>query len=116
MRALLAQQPSLTAVMAASDLLAAGALQTLYERDIHVPHAISVVGFDDTFASRLAPPLTTVHQPMFEMGVCAAEMAIQILSGELPLGATEWCSTSLVVRQSTSPPHLEASPTLSTPK
>jgi LacI family transcriptional regulator len=104
MQALLTQAPNLTAVVAASDLLAAGALQALYERGIYVPSAISVVGFDDTFASRLAPPLTTVHQPMFEMGMCAAKMAIQILDGEVPLGATEWCSTSLVVRESTSPP------------
>jgi DNA-binding LacI/PurR family transcriptional regulator len=104
MQALLEQAPDLTAVFAASDLLAAGALQTLYERGIRVPDAISVVGFDDTFASRLAPPLTTVRQPMFEMGVRAANLAIQILDDKSSLAVTEWCSTSLIVRESTSSP------------
>jgi LacI family transcriptional regulator len=104
MRTLLAQDSDLTAVLAASDLLAAGALQTLYESGIRVPDSISVVGFDDTFANRLAPALTTVRQPMFEMGMRAANLAIQILEGESPSAVTEWCSTSLIVRESTSPP------------
>jgi DNA-binding LacI/PurR family transcriptional regulator len=111
MQALLEQAPTITAVLAASDLLAAGALQTLYERSIRVPTQISIVGFDDTFASRLAPPLTTVRQPMFEMGLRAGHLAIRLLEEGTVNGGedadsivTEWCKTSLVVRQSTAPP------------
>ena len=75
MARLLEAEPRATAVLAASDLLAAGALQALYERRIRVPDDFSVVGFDDTFAQHLAPSLTTVRQPMFEMGVRAVELA-----------------------------------------
>ena len=75
MRRLLDQDPELTAVFAASDLLAAGALQALYEMGRRVPEGMSVVGFDDTFAKHLAPPLTTVRQPTFEMGLRAGGLA-----------------------------------------
>jgi DNA-binding LacI/PurR family transcriptional regulator len=104
MQALLGQDCELTAVLAASDLLAAGALQMLYERGIRVPDRISLVGFDDTFANRLAPPLTTVRQPMFEMGVRAGNLAIRLLEDAQPSILTEWCATSLIVRESTAPP------------
>ena len=78
MTRLLDQHPAVTAVVAASDLLAAGALQALYERRIRVPDEASVIGFDDTFAGHLAPPLTTVRQPMFEMGAQAAALALDL--------------------------------------
>jgi LacI family transcriptional regulator len=103
MRRLLEQDPELTAVFAASDLLAAGALQALYDIGLRVPEAVSVVGFDDTFAKHLAPPLTTVRQPMFEMGWRAAELAIRMLDDGAPV-ATESCSASLVLRESTRAP------------
>jgi DNA-binding LacI/PurR family transcriptional regulator len=99
MERLLAQAPGLTAVFAASDLLAAGALQTLYAQGIRVPQEMSLVGFDDTFARHLAPPLTTVRQPMFEMGVRAATLAIDGVEASEP--TTAWCTTSLIVRSST---------------
>lgn len=104
MEALLRQAPHLTAVFAASDLLAAGALQTLYKNRIRIPDEISIVGFDDTFANRLAPALTTIRQPMFEMGVRAGNLAIRLLDEPASRPVTESCSTSLVVRDSTGPP------------
>jgi DNA-binding LacI/PurR family transcriptional regulator len=109
MERLLAQTPNLTAVFATSDLLAAGALQTLYARGIRIPEEMSVIGFDDTFARHLAPPLTTVQQPMFEMGSRAA--AIAIGAGAHTEPTTEWCSTSLIVRASTSAPKSRRAPT-----
>jgi DNA-binding LacI/PurR family transcriptional regulator len=57
-----------TAVFAGSDTLAAGILQGLYELDMRVPEDMSVVGFDDTFAGHLSPPLTAVALPMEELG------------------------------------------------
>lgn len=101
---LLEQDPELTAVFAASDLLAAGALQALYTQGRRVPDEISVIGFDDTFAKHLAPPLTTVRQPMFDMGLNAAELAIRMLGDDLPEATTKWCPTSLILRESTRSP------------
>ncbi|HTW10174.1 MAG TPA: LacI family DNA-binding transcriptional regulator [Acidimicrobiales bacterium] len=104
MAQLLKQSCELTAVFTASDLLAAGALQTLYEQEVRVPRDISLVGFDDTYARHLAPPLTTVRQPMFEMGLRAASLAIDLITDGTPLPRTERCATELVVRESTAAP------------
>lgn len=104
MRRLLDQAPGITAIFAASDVLAAGSLQALYERHARVPDQMSVVGFDDTFAKHLAPPLTTVRQPMFEMGAAAANLAIRALSeGWPPTPTRQWCTATLIVRGSTGP-------------
>jgi LacI family transcriptional regulator, galactose operon repressor len=104
MARLLDQQPAVTAVVAGSDLLAAGALQALYERRIRVPDEASVIGFDDTFAGHLAPPLTTVRQPMYEMGTRAAALALELAESD-PGGKREvWLQTELVVRRSTAAP------------
>jgi DNA-binding LacI/PurR family transcriptional regulator len=101
---LLEQHPRLTAVFAGSDLLAAGALQALYERRVRVPDEASVIGFDDTFASHLAPALTTVRQPMFEMGRRAAALALQLAGAERRRKREIWLETELVVRGSTAAP------------
>ena len=52
-----------TAIFATCDILAAGALQAIYEAGMRVPEDISLVGFDDTLALNLTPQLTTVAQP-----------------------------------------------------
>jgi LacI family transcriptional regulator len=104
MSTLLTQHPGVTAVVAASDLLAAGALQALYERRIAVPDEASVIGFDDTFASHLAPPLTTIRQPMFEMGAQAAELALRLAGAARRRKREIWLETELVVRSSTAAP------------
>jgi DNA-binding LacI/PurR family transcriptional regulator len=104
MRRLLTQAPDLTAVFAVSDHVAAGAYQALYSRGILVPRQISVIGFDDTFARYLAPPLTTIRQPMAKMGYKAALLAITLIDEGTPVTGTpltEFCSTQLVVREST---------------
>jgi DNA-binding LacI/PurR family transcriptional regulator len=104
MTRLLDQHPALTAVFAGSDLLAAGVLQALYERRMIVPDQASVIGFDDTYAKHLAPALTTVRQPMFEMGVRAAELALQLASRPRRREREVWLRTELVVRGSTAAP------------
>lgn len=73
----LLESRAFTAVFAASDEMAAGALSAAYERGIPVPEGLAVMGYDD---SRLAfmtiPPLTTLHQPLEEMGRQAARMVL----------------------------------------
>lgn len=104
MTRLLDREPGPTAVFAASDLLAAGALQALYERGMRVPEDTSVIGFDDTFAQHLAPALTTVRQPMQEMGEHAAALAIGLAGAARRRRRAVWLETELVVRASTAPP------------
>jgi LacI family transcriptional regulator len=101
MTRLLERAPHATALLAGSDLLAAGALQALYERRVRVPDEFSVVGFDDTFAQHLAPPLTTVRQPMHELGERAAELAIALAAAPRRRRREALLSTELVVRGST---------------
>lgn len=100
-----------SAVIAACDILAAGALQAIYNRHLRVPEDISVVGFDDTYAPYLSPPLTTVRQPMFEIGQMAARIAIeaQNFTGEQHPDnfRIEHLSTQLTVRSSTTKPRQE---------
>jgi DNA-binding LacI/PurR family transcriptional regulator len=104
MHRLLKQAPGLTAVFAVSDLVAAGAMQTLYSQVVQVPQQMSIVGFDDTFARYLAPPLTTIRQPMFEMGFKAATLAINLVTGEALSSSVEFCGTRLIVRETTAVP------------
>jgi DNA-binding LacI/PurR family transcriptional regulator len=103
MQRLLSQAPDLTAVFAVSDLVAAGAMQALYAEGIRVPEQLSVVGFDDTFARYLAPPLTTIRQPMFDMGYKAASLAISLITEDAPGGSVEFCQTRLIIRETTAP-------------
>ena len=103
MRQLLRQAPDLTAVFAVSDLVAAGAMQALYANGIRAPEQLSVVGFDDTFARYLAPPLTTVRQPMFDMGYKAVSLAIKMMAEDAPGSSVEFCQTRLIIRGTTAP-------------
>lgn len=76
-RELLDRGRAFTAVFAANDQSAAGALRALREAGRRVPEDVSVVGYDDTlFAHYLVPSLTTVHQPLREMGQSAAWLAL----------------------------------------
>lgn len=78
MEKLLSQYPhALTAVFCASDEMAAGALSFLHKRNMKVPNDISVIGYDNTAtAEKTVPPLTTVGQPLYEMGRVAVEILL----------------------------------------
>ena len=66
-----------TAIMCVNDMLALGALLAMQERGLRVPQDMALVGYDDAdFAAALNPPLTTVHQPSYEMGVAAARLLL----------------------------------------
>ncbi len=72
------------AVVAASDLMALGALNALSERGVPVPERVSVVGFDDIEAARFATsPLTTVRQPLMDLGKHSLEMVLDQINGTL---------------------------------
>lgn len=72
-----------TAIFAANDQTAIGAALGLYRRNVRVPDDVSLVGFDDLAPARFAiPPLTTVRQPVYEMGFEAAAAVLALLRGE----------------------------------
>jgi LacI family transcriptional regulator len=89
-----------TALMCANDLLALGALQRLHEHGISVPRGVSVAGFDDIpVAAMTAPPLTTVHLPLRDMGRLGFDAAIRALNGETL--TPQILPTDIVLRDST---------------
>ena len=93
---------SYTAVCAANDLLALGALRRLKERGIDVPGEVSVAGFDDIATAAItAPRLSTVRLPLHEIGRRGFEFAAQVLDGGEPLPSV--LPTELVLRESTGP-------------
>lgn len=90
-----------TAIMCANDLLALGALLALQRLGLEVPEDVSLVGYDDVeFVEALRPPLTTVQQPSFEVGVIAAQM---LVNGASRTGERELLTPRLIVRRSTGP-------------
>lgn len=103
---LLAVNPAPTAVFAASDELAAGAIEAARRCGLRVPDDLSVVGFDNTpLAQVTSPPLTTIHGPVREMGAVALRTALQLAAGEKIDSHHVELATQLVVRESTRPPH-----------
>jgi DNA-binding LacI/PurR family transcriptional regulator len=76
------QQAMPDAILAANDLMALGAERALRTRGLRVPDDVAVVGFDDLEASLGDPPLTTVRQPVYELGRRAAELLLAQLRGE----------------------------------
>lgn len=92
-----------SAIFAANDQMAVGACLALHRRSLRVPQDYSVVGFDDLLASRHAlPPLTTVHQPAYELGQIASQAMLQMLRGDKPTSAMP--PPRLIVRESTQSP------------
>jgi LacI family transcriptional regulator len=90
-----------TAVFCANDQTAWGARLALQRRGLRVPEDISLVGFDDLPPSAfMSPPVTTVCQPVYEMGLAVAASLLQAL-GQPPAAPTSHPPLSLVVREST---------------
>ena len=102
---LLRALPSCTAIVAANDLVALGVYEAAAELGRKCPDDLSVVGFNDMlFADKFAPPLTTVHVPVYELGTQAAELLLERLQSEHAPARTLLLATRLVVRGSTAPP------------
>jgi LacI family transcriptional regulator len=91
-----------TAVFAGSDETALGVIEAARSRGLRIPEDLSVVGFDDTPVARLAaPPLTTIRQPLREMGAVAVRTALRLAASERVYSHHVELATELVVRQST---------------
>ena len=96
----LAQPP--TAVVCGNDLQALGVYEAARQVGRTIPDDLSVVGFDDVeFARWCGPPLTTVRQPLVEMGTAAANLVLTLAGGGRPEQTRIEVATTLVVRQST---------------
>jgi len=106
MQELLDQDAACTAVFAANDVSAVGALRAIRESGKRVPEDISVVGFDDLWlAAYLSPPLTTVRQPLLDIGRRATEILLDMIRGERKSRRVRHIlEPELVVRASTAPP------------
>ena len=90
-----------TAVFVASDLMAAGLIKAAHSQGVRVPEDLAVVGFDDTrMAEWLSPPLTTVQQPILDLGRQAAQMLLDRLEGRSRQPRGVLISPRLVVRRS----------------
>lgn len=103
MRGLLALDPRPTAVICGSDLLAASALQAVSEAGLSVPRDISMIGFDDTMAEILTPALSSIAQPIEEMGRLAVDLALQAIDDPASGSRILSTDTNLVLRESTGP-------------
>lgn len=104
---LLSRTPRPTAIFAGNDETAAGVYRTAYLRGVKIPDDLTVIGFDDSpLASRLCPSLTTMRQPIRDMGRIAAEKLVAKISGfaDGPAIATTTVVPHLVVRESSGPP------------
>ncbi|MER6558177.1 LacI family DNA-binding transcriptional regulator [Streptomyces sp. NPDC001027] len=94
-----------TAVFAANDLMALGAVAALEDAGLRVPDDVSVAGFDDIMlASRVHPRLTTVHQPAYDIGRTAgAQLLSYVHRDEVPPASRHILPVRLKVRASTAP-------------
>jgi DNA-binding LacI/PurR family transcriptional regulator len=102
---LLARKRPFTAIVAHSDLIALGAIRRLRSAGLRVPEDVSVVGYDDVpIAGYVDPPLTTIHQPMREVGEFAAGLVLDHISGDGREPGPHLLPARLVVRKSTAPP------------
>jgi LacI family transcriptional regulator len=94
-----------TAIFGFNDNVAIGALHAAYERGLRVPDDLSVVGFDDTNQAVIVTPrLTSVAQPLAELGRMGVSLLVRLLEGQRLDALRIELATRLVVRDSTAPP------------
>ncbi|WP_433499410.1 LacI family DNA-binding transcriptional regulator [Sphaerimonospora sp. CA-214678] len=94
-----------TAIFTANDLQALGVYEAARQAGLRIPEDLSVVGFDDLpFTQWAGPALTTVRQPLVQMGAAAAKMIVALANGEELEQHRVELATALTLRQSTAPP------------
>ena len=101
-RAMLKLQPRPTAIFAANDAMAIGALSALREDGVRVPEDVAVAGFDDIPIARyVSPALSSVHVPIAELGERAMDLLLGAIAGPGNGGACRVVlPTTLVIRKS----------------
>ncbi|RPJ20333.1 MAG: ATPase, partial [Chloroflexi bacterium] len=106
MRQILASGVPFTAVVAANDESAVGAIQALQAAGLSVPQDIAVIGFDNRFEARnQVPPLTTIDQPGHDIGYQALKLMLRRLNGEGDASTMVRVPARLVIRVSCGCPH-----------
>ncbi len=101
---LLSRRDRPTAAFCFNDEMAIGVIEAAKERGVRVPSELSIVGFDDIrFARYLDPPLTTIAQPMREIGERTVRLLLEILSGSTTTPVSVTLPHRLVIRASTGP-------------
>ncbi|VUD47751.1 HTH-type transcriptional repressor CytR [Thalassocella blandensis] len=103
-RELMSKKDKPTAIFAFSDEMAMSCISTLNDLGIHVPHDVSVMGFDNiSYSAYMNPALTTVAQPMAEIGRKCMELILPQLEGEPMAESLHILPHELIVRKSTGP-------------
>lgn len=101
---LLAAKEPFTAIVAFNDISAMGAIRALKDFDLHVPEDVSVIGFDDIKAAAYTlPRLTTINQPLEEIGRIATQSLLNRIHDTVPPRDQIMVEPELVVRESTGP-------------
>ncbi|MGH3650994.1 MAG: LacI family DNA-binding transcriptional regulator, partial [Acidimicrobiia bacterium] len=104
-RDLLEEHPDTTAVVAANDRLALGAIDAVRAGGRSCPEDVSVVGFNDMpYSERFSPPLTTVRISQYDLGARTARLLLQTIADPGRTPETQWVTPELVVRGSTTAP------------
>jgi LacI family transcriptional regulator len=91
-----------TAIVASNDVMALGAMDAAKAAGLRIGKDISIIGFDDIYmASHTYPPLTTIRQPLANMGETALDMLVSLLQGRTLLNHRHELATELIIREST---------------
>jgi LacI family transcriptional regulator len=103
---LLDEHPDVTAIFAANDVMAFGVVQAALERGLRIPEDLSLIGFDNIeFSGIVHPPLTTIHQPKYEMGYAAVEILLRLARDkQTQIPEHRLLGVEIIERQSCKPP------------
>lgn len=102
-RELLKKNPDIDGIFAGNDLMAIGAIKVLLSMGIRVPEEVAVVGFDDISISKIIEPeLSTVSQPIYEMGREAVNLLVKSMKNEIDIPRNTVFDVKLIKRGSTS--------------
>jgi LacI family transcriptional regulator, galactose operon repressor len=103
-QSLLGSRRGFTAIVSFNDVAAVGAIRALRDANLAVPEDVSVIGFDDIqLAAYHTPRLTTIRQPLRDIGVSAARILLQRLQGFKDYPSQVAVTPELIIRESTAP-------------
>ncbi len=93
-----------TAIICFDDIIAINAIKAAHHAGLNIPNDVSIVGFDDIpYATLVEPQLSTIRQPLEQMGHAAADKIIRIIEGKEPNMVRKTFHAELIVRESTGP-------------